>query len=219
MKTKTTLQEKESYIFGSLYRLSEDEWKKLQVFVAEYDYSEHKHRGQTNLKVMKEQNAVGKIAEFVTYHKLKPFMKHMPEPDLQIYDAKHKSFDPDLPYITRHGRELKISVKGQATYMHMRYGYPISWLFNKGNIDKGGGRDQVLHSNHQGLVVFVLVDYEDRSGRISAIVPVRLLHELDLWRPPDKEKLRKSKQTIHLSDLREHGLAGRLHVRQEQLVK
>lgn len=172
--------------------LSKD-WQQCDDFANASDYSEYAKRNQKNKWHMVQQNIVGKAAEVAVYKALYTLC-NISKPDFAIYSAKKKSWSADL-IITKKHKKTDIHVKGQS--VEQARIFEVSWIFQSSNKSGKGGKDRIFNKDARGSVAFVLVDEENKSAKILAIVPIILLKKMDLFQDPAKESLKGIKKAIY----------------------
>ena len=121
----------------------------------------------------------GKVAEFMVSNMLLEHGRQPSTPDLEIYQARQKSYDADL---TCNG--VAIHVK---SHMYSGY-YPVSWVFQK--------RDRLTQGGSKDYLALVVMD-ERFSGHCYLLQANGVKFE-----PPKKESLRANKVCIYERSLK-----------------
>jgi hypothetical protein len=149
---------------------------------------EYARRKQVNENKIKSDIMLGKLAEFGVYFMyLEQGRTNITAPDLNIYSAKNKSFDPDL----RWGM-YNLHIKSQTLHSSERYG--DSWVFQS--------KDPVVHSpNEYDIFIGTCITYEE--GCSIATVSIMLEKKLDSVKfgQPKLQKFSANNKTcIYLKD-------------------
>ncbi|CAB4196913.1 hypothetical protein UFOVP1290_433 [uncultured Caudovirales phage] len=148
-------------------------------------------------KIMKDIRN-GKIAEQISYEKISGIIPGLSEPDYNIYDKKHKSWDPDLK---DKNSNIRVAVKSQDIESALHFGESWVFQFNDGkkyDCDTGiFGKD--LNQDH--YVSFVLLNVAKRIGSIRSIVKVQWLHDKKLFKAMQKQNLQGNKVAVYFDDL------------------
>jgi hypothetical protein len=149
---------------------------------------EYARRKQVNEDKIKHDIMLGKLAEFGVYFiYLEQGKTNITAPDLNIYSAKNKSFDPDL----RWGM-YNLHIKSQTLQSSERYG--DSWVFQS--------KDPAVNSpNEYDIFIGTCITYEE--GCSTACVSIMLEKKLDSIKF-GKPKLQKfstnNKTCVYLKD-------------------
>lgn len=158
--------------------------------------------GQDKKERVAEQCGCGKFGEWVVYETLKQHFPTITEPDMKIYSAEEKSWDCDL---TTEEEGIKLLVKTTELY-HPIVKCSASWLIQN---DKKGRVDKEVYGNDidNNYLCFVIVDNADKNmGRIINILPVTMLHKLNLFKHPKIPRLIGKKDAVYYSDLENNGV-------------
>jgi hypothetical protein len=144
-------------------------------------------RKQTSPEKIKQDIMLGKLAEWGVYFiYLARGRQSICPPDLQVYDASRKSFDPDL-----HWGLYNLHVKSQTFESADRYG--DSWIFQSKDplFDKAGQYD---------IMIGCRVCFDDCDGGCN--VDIRLEKRfVDLVvAAPKMSKFNDNKKAVYLED-------------------
>jgi len=143
---------------------------------------------------IERQHRVGKLAEFVAYRTLKDVFVKLTPPDLRIYQSKQKSFDWDMKC-----KPYNFAVKGCD---HAGQ-WPISWMFQHRDSEGYGCDTHIFKRTPTAneYVVFVVMDMENLTGRIAALVPLEVMLDADVFEPPISKSLINYKVVIYWDTL------------------
>lgn len=175
----------------SEYYLESDTVKMCEHF-AERSYKSsadmYAHRKQANEAKIKQDIMLGKLAEFGVYFiYLANGRTNITAPDLNIYPAKQKSFDPDL----RWGL-FNLHIKSQTIESANRYG--DSWVFQSND-------PAVKSPNEYDIFVGAGVTFDDyNNGCLINIKMERKLDELKFGAPKLAKFNANNKTCIYLKD-------------------
>ena len=195
--------------------LSEPELNSARVFAAK-SVSTHidtyARRRQTDPRQIQHQIEIGKLGEIAVSKALQLFYAEpvkgleavepralvgVAAPDFEIYDARHKSFDPDLYIFVDGFGQIPIHVKSQDRQSAERFG--TSWTFQYGmNV---GSDKEIFSPNPNGYVAFVKID--NKTADICGIPLISTLHKYNMFRDPKLAKLRGIKTVIYNDDLQQ----------------
>jgi hypothetical protein len=178
------------------YKFTSEEIKAAELFSEAVDTSFYSTRNQFNESKRKKDSLIGKLGEFAAFHYLKDKISNLSFPDLNIYDAKQKSWDFDLK-----GDNANIHVKTQDLVQGEKFG--VSWIFQFGD-GKSKSYDKEIFdkiSDNQ-YVTFVSIDLERFTAYIRGVVLLEHLHNKKLFGLPKLEHLqRANKLAVYLKDL------------------
>lgn len=178
----------------SAFLVLDQEHLKTAAFFAAQSVSssidQYARRRQTDPRQIQHQIEIGKIGEFGVYQWLTENDLYPTIPDTTIYDARHKTFAPDMML-----EGMPIHVKAQDAQSAARFG--MSWTFQYGA--KVGSDKEIFAPDPKGYVVFALVDRN--TVNIHGAVRVATLHEQNLFRDPKLAKLRGIKTVVYYEDL------------------
>lgn len=170
----------------SLLGISEDQLQGCYSF-AEASYSssldKYSRRNQSNCNKIKNDIYLGKVAEYAMYNYYVSRGFKVSVPDVQVYDAKSKSFDADLTLYS--DMEYKIHVKSHF----IGSVFPTSWVFQKED-------PLVIHPKEYDIIALCNID---SIGQGNCVID-RALNMRELYRPLMKKSL-TSKTSIYLEDL------------------
>lgn len=180
-----------------MQHLDREEWnelyRKCQAF-AKLEYQttkdQRRRRNQTNEARIRIQVADGKMGELLAQRYLRACGHNCTDPDFQIYDAAHKSFDADF-----HVNGFPVHCKSQNADSAKRYG--LSWMFQKGG--QGWGHYDPALETPTDKAVFVQVDHKKRVGTIYG--PFTMGDLIPKFRDPKLARLRGIKTCIYAEDL------------------
>jgi len=171
----------------------------ISEFANSMDYSHYaSHRGQPNVKKLADDNIMAKIAEWIVYDRFSGHIPDLSKPDMRIYEAHEKSWDPDL-FSKQEG--LTFLIKSCQNIGS------LSWIIQRQNSSGKGGKDREFYENPRDnkIAVFVSVDVSGEviKGRIKTTVPTTFLDERreDLFAEPRIERLIGIKHAIYYADL------------------
>lgn len=173
-------------------------------------YYRENRRGGNSMKVWTDIYT-SKVAEHGVYE----MIRHLcPEdanpPDMVIYDRRDRNFTrPDL------GRYAVKSCLGSMGWWFLRNsGSCQSWTVQQANENGHGGRDKPILDptiDPELMVVFSVVETDsitpDTKIYIRSMVPVRVIHEYNLLKPPikmDKQGIKLAIYSEDLMNLQEH---------------
>ena len=168
---------------------TQDEINICKEFSEKVNTSFYANRNQfDNVKRMADAN-IGKLAEFAVYNSLIEKYPTLTLPDCNIYKPREKSWDYDLK-----SNEWNAHIKSQEVLQGSKYG--ISWIFE--NTDK----HVFINYKPNDYVVFVSVNFMQKTAEIKSIVKVSTLHELQLFKKPVLAKL-ITKSAVYYDDLKD----------------
>lgn len=179
-----------------LYNFTKEEIDAAQLFSESVDTSFYSTRNQFNESKKIKDSFIGKLGEFAAYHYLKDKVEDISVPDLNIYDAKSKSWDFDLK-----SKSANFHVKTQDLVQGEKYG--TSWIFQYGN-GKSRSYDKEIFDKltDNQYIAFVSLDLEKLCAHIRACVNLNHLHDKKLFGMPKLEHLqRANKLAVYLKDL------------------
>ena len=178
-------------------QMDKQEWdamyQKCQKFAKlEYETTkEHRRRrNQSNAARIRIQVADGKMGELLACHFLRGLGLEVTEPDFEIYEKAHKSFDADF-YVNGHPMHCKTQNAESAA----RYG--LSWMFQKGGM--GYGHTDPCLKTPTDKAVFVKVDHRKRTGEVFG--PFSMGDLIPKFRDPKLARLKGIKTCIYAEDL------------------
>jgi len=142
----------------------------------------YKQRNQSNLFKIKNDIFLGKVAEYSIYNYYLSKGFQITPPDINIYQAKNKSFDADLTIIDKN---QNIHVKSHF----IKSPFPPSWVFQKTDplVTTPSPKDIIIMSTINSI------------GEGDAIIEYAY-NLKDKYKPLLKESL-QSKTAIYLKDL------------------
>ena len=168
-------------------------------FASEMDYSHYaSNRRQENIRKLVEDNIMAKAAEWIVHDRFSGYIPDLSKPDMRIYEAHEKSWDPDL---FSEQEDLTFLIKSCQN----RGG--LSWIIQRQNESGKGGKDREFYEDPRDnkIAVFVSMDVSEESikGRIKTTVPTTFLDERreDLFAEPRIERLIGIKHAIYYADL------------------
>ena len=146
----------------------------------------------------------GKVAEFGVkeYYENKGVFV-LQDPDVEVYDQKDKTFFSDLVVIIN-TKEIPVAVKSQSKSMSDFLG-EVSWTFQHRDTDgeKMGHNDREIFGDKQSSTPVVLCSVDGNKVTIHGEVPIKFLHENNLFMPPAKNGMVMSKKCVYLEFLKE----------------
>ena len=164
-------------------------YQKCQKFAKlEYETTkEHRRRrNQSNAARIRIQVADGKMGEMLAYRYFQRWGYDVTEPDFEIYQKAHKSFDADF-----HVNEHPMHCKSQSAESAARYG--LSWMFQKGG--SGYGHTDPCLETPTDKAVFVKVDHRKRTGDVFG--PFSMGDLIPKFRDPKLVRLKGTKTCIY----------------------
>ncbi len=164
-------------------------------------------RGQRDEIRKKEQCFFGKVGEWVAHAALSNYFIELTYPNMEIYSSRSKTWSNDL-------------VAGVVPFACKTCEYNgDSWVFQLSDED-GKGRDSEIFDPKakNKLIVCVQLDFEKKSGRIKAIIPLYQVRSLDLFDEPRKADLKGKKLVIYRFKLKYHGFVDYLHPSVEEFL-
>ena len=165
-----------------------EDLQKCTEFSEQVDTSLYAQRNQWDADKRKIDSKIGKLGELVVYHSLKEKYTDITYPDFKIYKAREKSWDFDLK-----SSEFNLHVKTQEALQGAKFGE--SWIFQ--NEDK-----HVFKTFFENdYVAFVVVNMFHKHGTIKQILPISLLHKMNLFKKPILAKL-VSKSAVYFDDIK-----------------
>ena len=192
------------------------------------DYKENYHlRGQHDRQKKIMDCHDGKIAEWIVYHRLKPFFCDLTQPDMKLYKKGEKSWKSDL--FAADG-VLEFAVKACR-----RLGND-SWIFQRED-ENGMGRDEGIYSPDACDKLIIGVTIENRvkqrseedelrislpsmSGAIRTVLTLYEVRKRNLLEEPWKEELREYKDAMYYNSCNQHGFkTGIIHPTVTELVE
>jgi hypothetical protein len=168
---------------------SPEDIKKCTEFSELVDTSLYAQRNQWDADKRKADSKIGKLGELAVYYSLKDKYPTITYPDFKIYKPREKSWDFDLKH-----EKFNLHVKTQESLQAAKFGE--SWIFQ--NEDKHIFKNY----NDNDYVVFVGVNMFQKHGIIKQILPVKLLHEMQLFKKPVLAKL-ISKSAVYFEDIKQ----------------
>jgi len=168
------------------YNIDEQTYQRCVKFAndsVKTNIDEYSRRNQNNIDKIIDDIIIGKMGEFGAYSMLIEKGFTLNEPDLSIYDKKHKSFDADL-------KTDKFNIHVKSQNIQQKTAFTTSWLFQSN--DK-----LVTKPDDKDIIVFCQVD--GREVEILFYQKAKLLK--GLYRDPKKESLRGNKKAIYYQDI------------------
>ena len=153
----------------------------------------------TTFDKAKEDIFLGKKSEFFAAAALtKYFDFPQTTPDLEVRKGSKKGWDKDLQYDENHP-SIHVKSCSKKTF---NYCNDYSWTFQKSNNNGIGGRDEVLDSKDNDLIVLMYLDNpKDKKAIVKAILPrTSIIPYLKL---PKKLTLINLKRCLYYQDLLE----------------
>lgn len=170
----------------SLLAIGDDQIRECYSF-AEASYSssldKYSRRNQSNHDKIKNDIYLGKVAEYAMYNYYVSRGFKVSVPDVEVYDARGKSFDADLTLYS--DMDYKIHVKSHF----IGSVFPTSWVFQKED-------PLVKHPKEYDIIALCNIN---SVGQGECIID-RALNMGGLYRPLMKKSL-ASKTSIYLEDL------------------
>ncbi len=166
-------------------------------FANNIDTSYYLNRSQDDDNKRKKDQVVGKLGEIAIYHSLKDKYPALSYPDFKIYSSKDKSWDFDLK-----ADDLNLHCKSQEIKSSKKFGE--SWTFQRGD-GKSRHYDKEIFERKtpNQYVGFVIVDLNNNSATIKAIVELDFLFKKDLFKLPILSKLRdNNKSVVYFNDMK-----------------
>jgi hypothetical protein len=149
---------------------------------------------------------LGKYGEYLVSHWLHNGNGKLPflEPDMKVYAASKKTWEPDLRFSSMDKRLPDFAVKTcspiAAKLTRKEKNDDYSWTFQNSNSSGNGGTDKLVwDKTNEVIVVFVYADTKNRGGTIVASSPWRKVS--CLLGEPIIEKYKGIKKCIYYSDL------------------
>lgn len=157
---------------------------------------------------VRKDNVAGKVGEFVVRNTLIQMGLPVDDPDLEIYDARQKSFDADLHFNTD-GMENGISVK--TFRIHDGLPSKVSWVMQWSEKDNGRGVDRHYFGSDDSIrlnqwFAGVALSPDLRHGRILAMIPMQTLYDAKVYEPLENEKFSHTKRAVYWDTLVRRGL-------------
>lgn len=168
---------------------SPEDIKKCKEFSELVSVDYYNNRNQFDTAKKRSDSMIGKLGELVVYYNLIEKYPDLTYPDFKIYKPREKSWDFDLK-----SSKFNLHVKTQEALQGNKYGE--SWIFQ--NEDKHIFKNY----NDNDYVVFVGVNMFQKHGIIKQILPVKLLHEMQLFKKPVLAKL-ISKSAVYFEDIKQ----------------
>lgn len=165
---------------------SQEDFRACKEFSECVNTSFYANRNQFDDVKRKADSLIGKIAEVAVYNLLKDKYPNISYPDFKIYKAKEKSWDYDLKDPT-----FNLHVKSVSSVSN----FPESWIFQN--------EDKHIFKNYldNDYVAFVYVNMFQKYGLIKKILPIKLLHDKNLFKKTVLAKL-NSKSAIYYDDIK-----------------
>lgn len=149
-------------------------------------------RGELSNSKIVEDIRTGAAAEQAVFKLLKGLNLPVTEPDFAIYEAKQKSFEPDLKC-----GKFNLHVKSQTLKSAHRYG--SSWLFQK--------EDPLMNlDSDNDLLVFCIVDCNEVS--LQSIISINEVRALNLIDKPRVARYQETKVALYLESILESNKKG-----------
>ena len=185
-----------------LYYLMDTEIERSHAYASAVVYTTGytAERNQTNIPMIIHQHAIGKQGEFAARNWL--LRRGIPCSPVDDTITRRKTFNADLLI---HG-DTRVHVKSQDYKSAAMY--EPSWTFGYGGTNgTAGHRDSEIFDRYgvKDRVVFCLVEMDEWAS-IAAVVPVMVLHELNLFKDPKKKALIGIKKVVYLKDIPEQYL-------------
>ncbi len=163
--------------------VDDDDYQSCVEFAEKSDYGKWSTRGASDPEKLKSDNVSGKVGEFIVRNTLRSFGIAVSNPDMEIYPASRKSFDPDLksPF---NASPNGISVKT----FRIHYGITkVSWVIQKNERNGKAGKDRHFFDENPAYRVNqwfagVALSPDLRHGRILAFLPMQQLYDANVYR-------------------------------------
>ena len=170
------------------YYLDYDIYKMSQHFaekVVDTNIDEYSKRNQSDIEKIKKDILIGKLAEWGVYFiYLERNRTKIDPPDMKVYNAWNKSFEPDLKWGL-----YNLHIKSQIAESSERYG--DSWVFQ--------AKDPLFgFSNEYDIVIGCRVSIE-RDGVYVGILLEKPFKELKFGEPK-LSKFGGNKKVVYLKD-------------------
>lgn len=170
---------------SKIFNINPEDQRKIRKFVKarlEDSALYHKRGG------FKEEDIIsGAMAEFACYYYLKERGLEISEPDLNIYDAKDKSYSADLV-----SGKKKFHVKSQTKRSQRRYGN--SWLLQR--------YDKIVQKPLQGhYLMLCTTDIDEANVELLGIPTICSIHRTDSWEECKVWSFRKTKVALYMDTL------------------
>jgi len=182
---------------GDLHRCAE--------FAEKSDYGVWSTRGASDIDKLRLDNIAGKTGEFIVRDTLRSLGVDAGDPDMRIYTASMKSFDPDLKF-TFNGCENGISVKTFRIHYGVRR---VSWVIQMSERNGKAGKDRHFFDpdpmyRERQWFAGVALSPDLRHGRILALLPMQLLYDAGVYGGMEIRNgtLEETKRAIYWEDLR-----------------
>ena len=151
---------------------------------------QRRRRNQCNEARIRIQTADGKMGEILACNHLRSLGHNCTEPDFEIYDKAHKSFDADF-YVNGH----PVHCKTQNAESAHRYG--MSWMFQRSG--RGYGHTDPAIKSPKDKAIFVLVDHKKKTGTVYG--PYSMADIITQFKEPKLTYLKGIKAVIYADDL------------------
>lgn len=153
-----------------------------------------RNRNQEDLEIIKYQIIIGKLGELGAKKWLEDLGEKCSEVDFEI--TENKTYAPDLMI----NEEIHCHVKSQDLNSARTFG--LSWTFQFSGNGIGHTDSRIFEDyNENDVVIFCLVN--GSLVYIKAKIPVKKIHELDLFKEPRKESLAGIKKVVYFEDIPE----------------
>lgn len=170
-------------------KLSKKDLDECRQFSDMIDASFYENRNQFDDNKRKIDIVIGKAGELIAYYYLKKTYPEITYPDFMIYSTNKKSWDYDLKTSS-----INLHVKSQSFLQENNFS--SSWIFQN--------EDKHIFKKYKDndFVIFVSINLMESHGIIKKILPVKLLHEKELFKKPILANL-ISKSAIYYDDIKD----------------
>lgn len=159
---------------------------------------QYARRRQTDPKQVMHQIYTGKLGEFAVCQWLSTYKLPVSTPDTTIYDARHKTFAPDMVIRIAGEADVPLHVKAQDEQSAERFG--ISWTFQYSAT--AGSDKEIFSPNRNPNAYIAFVGISGGNAVIFGMPLVSTLFEYDLFRDPKLAKLRGIKTVVYYDDFK-----------------
>lgn len=181
---------------GVLIQLNRQDYDKCLGFSSECTKTTHNHyknRSQQNISKLIEDAACGKFAELAVYNFIHKNLKlKLNEPDFNIYERKHKTFNSDLLV-----DKFKVHVKS------CKVNSWDSWTFQYSGNGVGHTDSLFVNSDELDFVSFCQVDINSYIVHILGFMNVNYCKQKSLFKLPILEKHFNTKRVIYYNDIKD----------------
>ena len=153
--------------------------------------SHYRKRKQGNREKIIHDITTGKLGEIAAHRLFRRNSIFAKEPDFEIYEGRKKSFDADISW-----KGFKFHCKAQCEDSANKYG--VSWILQWGG--QGHGHVDKLFKSRTNEDYLIPTLVHDDYVEIFGVIPVKVLFDKGMIKPPKVKWLEDNKRAIYLED-------------------